>query len=267
MLRLISAVLHRDVGSAVPDAALDLRPGRARDHRAARRVPARAVGVARGRLGARFPTTPAVLLATPTAAAAGLPPARDPVDAARDDAQRGATTTVTACRRRDPDAARRLVRALAGALAPRRGRRLPDARRARAAPTGEAALGAFAAFAGFLTGGIFAVLVFDRQRAARRSRSATRSCATGSARSARSSSAAAACSRSSSPTPHRIRSDVRRRVLRAARDRRRRDVLPAPVAQPDDAVPRAGVVLDRAVHPLRDRHASATRRSRRGSST
>jgi hypothetical protein len=27
MLRLISAVLHQEVGSAVPDAALDLRPG------------------------------------------------------------------------------------------------------------------------------------------------------------------------------------------------------------------------------------------------
>ena len=114
-------------------------------------------------------------------------------------------------------------------------------------------VGAFFALAGFITAGIFAGVVFDRSaerdvRGRQRDRRATAS-----ARSARSSSAGAGCSRSSCPTRTDARR-LRRRVLRAAGDRRRRHVLPAPGAQPDDALPRARVVLDRALHHLRDRH-------------
>ena len=46
MLRLISAVLHQDVGPAVSDAALDLRRGELAIARAAGRDPARALGLA-----------------------------------------------------------------------------------------------------------------------------------------------------------------------------------------------------------------------------
>jgi NADH-quinone oxidoreductase subunit M len=75
MLRLISAVLHRDIGSAVPDAALDLRPGEL-----AIVVPLVACLLALSVWPAAvsehsFPTTPAVLLATPPAPAAYHPPA------------------------------------------------------------------------------------------------------------------------------------------------------------------------------------------------
>jgi NADH-quinone oxidoreductase subunit M len=75
MLRLISAVLHRDIGSAVPDAALDLRPGEL-----AIVVPLVACLLALSVWPAAvsehsFPTTPAVLLATPPTPAAYHPPA------------------------------------------------------------------------------------------------------------------------------------------------------------------------------------------------
>ena len=55
VLRLISGVLHQDVGSAVSDAARDLVPARAGDPRAARGLPARAVRVAGGDLRALLP--------------------------------------------------------------------------------------------------------------------------------------------------------------------------------------------------------------------
>ena len=45
-----------------------------------------------------------------------------------------------------------------------------------------------------------------------------------------------------------------RRVLRAARRGRRRDGVLRPGLEPDDALPRARVVLDRPLRPLRDRH-------------
>jgi NADH-quinone oxidoreductase subunit M len=75
MLRLISAVLHRDIGSAVPDAALDLRPGEL-----AIVVPLVACLLALSVWPAAvsehsFPTTPAVLLATSPTPAAYHPPA------------------------------------------------------------------------------------------------------------------------------------------------------------------------------------------------
>ena len=56
MLRLISAVLHQDVGPAVSDAALDLRPGELAILVPLVGLPARAVGVAGGGLGARVPS-------------------------------------------------------------------------------------------------------------------------------------------------------------------------------------------------------------------
>ena len=52
---------------------------------------------------------------------------------------------------------------------------------------------------------------------------------------------------------HRASARPRRRVLRLARHRRGRDDVPDPGELADDAVPRPGVVLDLAVHPLRDR--------------
>ena len=48
MLRLISAVLHREPGPAVTSEALDLRPAELGVDRAAARLPARPVGVAGG---------------------------------------------------------------------------------------------------------------------------------------------------------------------------------------------------------------------------
>ena len=60
------------------------------------------------------------------------------------------------------------------------------------------------------------------------------------------------------------RARPRRRVLRAARRRRRGHGLLRQAGEPDDALPRPRVVLDLALHPLRDRHATARRRSRRG---
>ena len=46
---------------------------------------------------------------------------------------------------------------------------------------------------------------------------------------------------------------AQRRVLRTPRGGRRRDDLPRLRRQPDDALPRSRVVLDRSLHPLRDR--------------
>ena len=98
MLRLISAVLHREVGPAVTDAALDLRPGELAVARAARRDPARPLGLA-GR-----DQRPLVRCRQ-----RGTPDGR---------ALAGQTASS-----RDPQAARRLVRALAVARDARRRRR------------------------------------------------------------------------------------------------------------------------------------------------
>ena len=82
MLRLISAVLHREVGPAVSDAALDLRRGELADRRAARRDPARRSrpgrprSAAASRPGSRRRASAAprrALGAAPTAAHAGSP--------------------------------------------------------------------------------------------------------------------------------------------------------------------------------------------------
>ena len=197
MLRLISGVLHRDVGSAVSDAARDLRPGRAGDRscRSSRCLLALSVwpaavsehsfptGYARrtrqrggaGRGSGSAAATPAV--------PHGSMSTEGGIDAVKID-----------------DAARRLADALARAVAARRGRGLPAW-----SPCSSPRRGARAA-----RRVLRARRLRDRrdlrgrrlrpQRRTRRSRSATRSRATGSARSARSSSAAAACSRSSCPT-------------------------------------------------------------------
>ena len=104
-LRLISAILHRDRGAAVRDEALDLRTGELALVRAARRDPARALGLAGRDQRALVPGRRSPRQSTP----------RRRRDRRRID--------------RDPEG--RLARAVAGARAARRRRGVPARRGAR----------------------------------------------------------------------------------------------------------------------------------------
>ena len=112
---------------------------------------------------------------------------------------------------------------------------------------------AFVAFAGFVTAGVFAAIVFERERrgpdADRRvvhARPARRARRDHRRRRRRADRARLLGREPARP---------RRRVLRAARRRRRGHGVLRHGGEPDDALPRARVVLDRPLHPLRARHA------------
>ena len=154
---------------------------------------------------------------------------------------------------RDPQAARRLVRALAVAL-DARGGRAADARRgllaevARGAPRrpSSAAPASSPAF-------VFAILVDDKSPhgAAIIADSIYRDRW---AATAQIIIAACGARRRARRLPRADARGEHRRVLRPARRGRRRDGVLRPGGEPDDALPRARVVLDRALRPVRDRH-------------
>ena len=234
-LRLISAILHVKPGTAVRDEALDLRPGELGARPAAASRPPRPLGLAGARQPERVPGQ-----------------------------RRGSRRS----RRRSSDrhADRRLARALADARAARRVRRRAARRGARPRLDAQARSRRSVALVGFVARG--------RARRRRLRRDARRREVLLDESMARDRLAALAqviLARDRRRRRARLlgRAAPRqpRRVLRAARRGRRRDGLLRQRREPDDAVPRARVVLDLPLHPRARSTPSARPRSRRGSST
>ncbi len=224
-LRLISAVLHRAPGSAVREESLDLRFGE---------------------LLLIVPLI-AILLAL-SVWPASISEHTFPKDAADHVRSRWRRDP-----RRDHDTARRLARALACPGAARRGRDLPARCRPRSRTGRAASSRSSIAGAGFITSGVprrrrlrplpaadAADRRVDEPRPARRAHPGAR-------RRLRAGGRARLVGR---PAPR-----PRRRVLRAARRCGWRHGVLRLRREPDDAVPRARVVLDLALHPGRARHA------------
>ena len=223
MLRLISAVLHEARGSTVSDEALDLRPRRARARRAARRSAARALGVAGGDLAPLVRRRPS-----------------------RRSRWRSSSS--------DPHAARRLVRDLDDPRAARRVVRRAARRgaRPRAAPPrvrGERRVARLRRRARHVD------LALRRRARAATSSSRAPSIATAGRCSRRSSSAASASRRRSSAREQIARprdEHISEFFSLLARVDGGHGVLRR-LGEPDGDVPRARVVLDRALRHVRDR--------------
>ena len=228
MLRLISAVLHKEPGPAVPEAALDLRPAELGILDPARRLPARALGVAGGdqrqRTRGSSETSP---LSRSQLRRLGAEPTDD----------------------RHPVS--RLVRALALARRARRRGDLPALGRAHAALAAPALRGVRlrARVRRRHRHGLPRLLEEPGRAADRRRRGQPRPVRRG-----------RAADRHGLGPAHRRRLVLRahargphRRVLRAAGHGRGGHGLPRPGGQPDDPLPRPRVVLGLPLHPLRDR--------------